>query len=190
VQEWAEQKEDIIPDTMPLTQILSTKIDRVSTEREAMQNYIFKYLDTDLLCYRTNTPPDLQKAQEDAWNPYLDWFAAEFGHPLDTTFALTALNQPDAAHKAVQAHIKALDDDHFTIIQLIVSASGSLVLGLAAIGDKATADDIYAAMRVEEKFKAEIYNEEFYGGDPAQEKKDIATQADLKAGLHYLSLID
>ena len=36
VLEWSEQEEDIIPDSMPLTQILSTKIDRVSHEREAM----------------------------------------------------------------------------------------------------------------------------------------------------------
>jgi len=31
--EWAAQDKEILPDTMPLTQILSTRIDRVSNER-------------------------------------------------------------------------------------------------------------------------------------------------------------
>ena len=189
VLEWSGQDEEIIPDSMPLTQILSTKIDRVEHEREAIQSYLFKYLDTDLLCYRTNHPPELQEAQEEMWNPYLDWFEKEYGQALETTFEISALQQSDDAHEKVQESIKALDDHHFTALQLIVSAAGSIVLGLAALKDKASADDIYAAMRVEENFKAKIYNEEFYGADPAQEEKDKATQADLNAATEYLSYL-
>jgi len=189
VLEWTKQEEDIVPDSMPLTQILSTKIDRVSHEREAMQDYIFKYLDTDLLCYHADQPPELKTAQEEVWNDYLTWFENEYRQALETTFGLSALKQPQAAHDAVQTWIKALDNDHFTILQLIVSACGSIVLGLAALHGRASAEQIYAAMRVEENFKAKIYNEEFYGGDPAQEAKDKATQEDLKAALKYLELI-
>jgi len=189
VLEWSGQEEEIVPDSMPLTQILSTKIDRVSHEREAIQEYLFKYIDTDLLCYRTDQPPELKTAQEDAWNDYLAWFSEKYGHELETTYGLSALSQPKAAHDIVRSTVKELDDDHFTVLQLIVSACGSIVLGLAALNEKADADEIYAAMRVEENFKAKIYNEEFYGGDPAQEAKDKATQADLKAALEYLSLL-
>ncbi len=189
VLEWSQQKEEIIPDTMPLTQILSTKIDRVSKERDAMQALLFKYLDTDLLCYRTDQPPELKKAQEDLWNPYLDWFETAYGIALETTEGLSALKQPDEAHEAVQDKIKALDHDHFTILQLTTSACGSLILGLAALAGKANADEIFAAMRVEENFKAKIYNEAFYGADPAQKIKDKAIQDDLKAAMRYLSLI-
>jgi len=189
VLEWSGQEEEIVPDTMPFTQILSTKIDRVSHEREAIQDYLFKYLDTDLLCHRTDQPPELNASQEEVWGPYLEWFEGKYGHALETTYGLSALNQPHQAHEAVQQEIKAMNDDIFTVLQLIVSACGSIVLGLAAINERATAEEIYTAMRVEENFKAKIYNEEFYGGDPAQEAKDKATQEDLKAAMKYLSLI-
>ena len=189
VLEWSGQDEEIIPDSMPLTQILSTKIDRVAKERSAMEEILFKYVDTDLLCYRTDHPPELQKAQEEAWDGYLEWFETEHGATLETTHGITALTQNDAAHEAIQSSIKSLSDDHFTVLQLVSSSCGSLVLGLAALAGKANADELYAAMRVEEKFKAEIYNEEFYGGDPAQEQKDKAIQADLKSALEYLALL-
>ena len=187
--EWAGQEEEIVPASMPLTQILSTKIDRVAKERETMQDILFKYLDTDLLCYRTDHPPELQKAQEDAWDGYLEWFEGEFGVKLETTHGLSALSQPKDAHDKVQETVKALDHDHFTVLQLIASTCGSLVLSLAALNGKTSAEQIFAAMRVEEKFKAEIYNEEFYGADPAQEKKDEAIQEDIAASMKYLELL-
>jgi chaperone required for assembly of F1-ATPase len=189
VLEWSGQEEEIVPDSMPLTQILSTKIDRVAKERSAMEEILFKYVDTDLLCYRTDHPPELQTAQEEAWDGYLEWFENEHGANLETTHAITALTQSAAAHDAIQSNIKSLSDDHFTVLQLVSSSCGSLVLGLAALVGKANADELYAAIRVEEKFKAEIYNEEFYGGDPAQEQKDKAIQADLKSALEYLELL-
>lgn len=189
VLEWAAQEEEIIPDTMPLTQILSTKIDRVANERDAMQTYLFKYLDTDLLCYRAEEPPELKAAQEKAWDGHLSWFEKECGQSLEKTYGISALTQPQAAHDKAQSEIKALDDDHFTAFQLISSLCGSIILGLAVLNGKATADEIYSAIRVEEDFKAEIYNEEFYGGDPAQEVKDKAIKEDLKAAIEYLSLL-
>ncbi|MCB1721910.1 MAG: hypothetical protein KDI11_09165, partial [Alphaproteobacteria bacterium] len=51
-EEWAAQDETIDPETMPLTQILSTQIDRVSAQRDAMSAELLKFLDTDLICYR------------------------------------------------------------------------------------------------------------------------------------------
>ena len=64
VKEWAAQEEIIVPDSMPLTQILTTKIDRISKERQAMSEAVMKYLDTDLLCYRTTEPPELAQMQQ------------------------------------------------------------------------------------------------------------------------------
>ena len=59
--EWAAQGEEILPDSMPLTQILNTKIDRVSEQRDVMSKTLLNYLDTDLLCYRANEPEELIK---------------------------------------------------------------------------------------------------------------------------------
>ncbi|MFK7839809.1 MAG: ATP12 family protein [Bdellovibrionales bacterium] len=189
VKEWAGQEDKIIPDSMPMTQILSTKIDRVSHERNAMQAAMFKYLDTDLLCYRADDPPELKNRQKETWDQYLDWFKSHYEYDLKTTYGLAAITQEQGAHDKIHSEIKAMNDDDFTLLQLIVSISGSLILGLAAMHKKANAEDIFTAMRVEETFKAEIYNEDFYGSDPAQEAKDKAIQADLKATLEYLKIL-
>jgi chaperone required for assembly of F1-ATPase len=189
VLEWAGQGETILPDTMPLTQLLSTKIDRVLRERPAMTAAVLKYLDTDLVCYRACQPPELSRLHAGAWDPALDWFEKKFGEKLETTTALKALVQPPEAHKKVSARVQALDDNEFTILQIVTSLSGSLVLALAFVAGDMGAEQVFAAANVEETYKAGLYKEDIHGPDPMQEKKQAAMQADLKAAENFLALL-
>ena len=189
VQEWAQQEEEILPESMPLTQILSSQIDRVSQERPAMTEAILKYLNTDLICYYADHPPELAQQQRAAWQPVQAWFENRFNIKLETTDGLKALAQPEAAHKAVADYVAALDDAHFTALQIITPLSGSLILAIAFLEGEIDPEKTFAAMRVEETFKAEIYDEEKYGPDPAQHKKDEAAKTDLNAAAQFLKLI-
>src|SRR5690606_5068805 len=67
--EWARQEKDILPDTMPLTQILTTALDYVAQERTALTEKILAYLNTDLLCYRAAHPPAVAERQAACWDP-------------------------------------------------------------------------------------------------------------------------
>lgn len=186
MQEWLAQGDKILPATMPLMQILATKIDRVSVDRAAMTAEVMKYLNTDLICYRTDQHP-LAEPQKESWDPWVQWFVGKFGVGLETTTALKALKQQEKAHVVVLDYIEALDDDIFTILQIITPLSGSLVLALAFVEGAIGADKIFAVMRVEENWKAEIYNEKLHGQDPAQERKDSAIRGDLAAAEKFLS---
>lgn len=189
-EEWAAQGNEIVPVSMPLTHIVSTQIDQVAYQRTAMSATILKYLDTDLLCYRAgDIPPGMQEAQEKAWDPWLKWFQERFGFGLQTTTSLQALDQPANAHTVVKAFIENLSAEYFTVLQMIVPMCGSIVLGLAFIEEALSPQDVYNAARVEENFRAKIYNEEFYGPDPAQSKKDAAFMSDLIAAERFLKLI-
>jgi chaperone required for assembly of F1-ATPase len=107
--EWEAQGEKIVPATMPLTRLANTAIDRVIPGRPRVVAEMLEFAGSDLTCYRAETPPDLIERQALAWNPVLDWAAAE----LDAAFLVTAgivhRPQPDAALKAVQTHLDGLD---------------------------------------------------------------------------------
>jgi chaperone required for assembly of F1-ATPase len=191
VREWAAQEETIAPETIPLTQILSTQIDCVRGQRTAMSAEILKFLDTDLLCYRApkDEPPGQAERQADIWDPWLDWFEEAFGQRLQTTSGIIALKHPAAAHKAVKEKVENFDEARFTALQLTVPLAGSLVLGLAFIEGAITPQQLYEAARAEEHFKDEIYNVEKYGRDPQQEQKDAAMLRDLEAAETFLRLL-
>lgn len=189
VQEWAGQGDDIVPDSMPITQLLNTAIDR-SRDRVAITASLLKYLDTDLLCYRVKEPVEIAKRQKEVWDRWLAWFDEHFESPLETTFGLDALNQDDSTHKQIWNYLEALDEYYFAILQVVTSLSGSIVLGLAFLEHEATPDDVYNASELEEIYHSELAHEDIHGGDPVQERRQAAMKRDLASSLLFLDLLN
>lgn len=182
VAEWSEQGETIDPETMPVTQILTTCLDRVSKERDAMHDQVMAYLDTDLICYfHDDDTLDIHTWQQKAWTPWHDWFEKSFGQRLEITSGLLALKQNDDLRMKIAQEIAEYDDLTFTVFQLITSLSGSIVLALAFMREAITTEDIFKAAFVEELYRAELYNEELHGHAPHQEKKMDTMKRDLRA---------
>ena len=57
--EWEAQGERIDPATMPLTRLANTIIDSVAAKPEPVAEEVTRYLGSDLLCYRADTPDGL-----------------------------------------------------------------------------------------------------------------------------------
>ena len=187
--EWAAQKDTIDPESMPLTQLCITAQDRVTQEREAIMAQIMAYLDTDLVCYRAGEPPELAQRLAQLWDPWVVWFADEYGVALQTTTGLTALRQPPEAAAAVKTALDKMDVFRFTAAQAMTGLSGSLILAMAFMAGKASPEQVYEAMHAEELYKASIYNEAFYGAAPHEEKKRASVQRELAAARKFLDLL-
>lgn len=189
VQEWAAQVDTIKPDTMPLTQILNTAIDRMR-DRDSITKALLKYLDTDLLCYRTKTPEGMAARQKQIWDPWLTWFDEHFESPLYTTFDIKAIKQDEDTHKQIWNYIEALDEYYFAILNIVTSLSGSIVLALAFLEHEATPEQLFQAMYVEEDYNGALAGEDVHGKEPQFEKKQKAEFDDLKAARQFLALLD
>lgn len=189
VQEWAAQEREIIPSTTPFTQFLSTKLDRVIPQRVEITAAVLKYLDTDLVCYRTAHPPALAVQQAETWDPWLAWFEDRFSCRLQVTTSLAALQQDAEAKQKIGVFVQGLNDDVFNILQFVTSVSGSLVLATAFIEEAIMPETLLRAMRVEEDHKAAIYNEAHYGSEPLQERRDAAIRHELAAAAAFLQLL-
>ena len=73
--EWDAQDGLIAPDTMPVTRAANAAIDKVTHQHDEVAQMIAGYGDTDLLCYRADSPVELVARQAAAWDPLLDWAA-------------------------------------------------------------------------------------------------------------------
>jgi len=178
--EWKDQKETILPDTMPVTQMMMTVIDRVTPNRAKLQNEILDYIDTDLICYFTDEPEIYATAQMDAWQPVLEWIKSLYGTKPLTTSGLAALSQPENLRGAITTYVNKLDDLAFACLYRIVSATGSLFLGLAFLEKAFTNDEIFHATLVEDLIKDTIYLADAYGLSPDQEKKRKQLKSEIE----------
>lgn len=189
-EEWQRQGEKICPETMPLTQLVMTSIDKISPQRAAHQAEILEYLDTDLLCYRAEETESFGRRQKEFWDPVLAWFTKKYGIILSTTTQLTALQQPPLAHERVEAEVEDLDDLRFTILHVVTAETGSLILGLAFLNEALDQEQVFRAALVEDLLRAEIYLEEIYGASPDQEKRRGKLRAELHGASLLLSLLN
>lgn len=187
VLEWSTQEEKVKPDTMPLTQLLTTALDKVR-DRDRITESVMRYLDTDMVCYWTKEPEDLAKRQKEGWGRWVKWFDEHFEVPLYTTKKIDAIKQEEEAHKRVWNYIEALDDYYFTVLHVMTSLSGSIVLALAFTEGDITPEEIFEMSYLEELYKGEIYNEDVHGAAPNEEAEREAFKRDAEAAKDFLEL--
>ena len=184
-EEWNQQGEEIMPESMPLTQLASTAIDRIAAQREAVTEQIARYAQTDLTCYHTDTPAALAARQRAAWEPLLAWVEAACGAKLATTSGLQPVPQDEAALAGIADAIAALDNFRLATLSSVTAAAGSVVIGLALVRGQ-----IDGATAVEAAQIDEIFQLEQWGADAEEEARLARLSANILAAERFLALLD
>ncbi|HEY1720225.1 MAG TPA: ATP12 family protein [Magnetospirillaceae bacterium] len=182
--EWAAQGETIEPPSMPLTSIANTAIDRIAAAREDMVAGLLRYAETDLLCYRAEGPADLVARQTAIWQAILDWAAVGLGATLATTVGIIPIAQPEDALAKLRNVLRVYDDFRLAALSTAVSATGSLILGLALAEGRLTAAEAFAAAQLDE-----TYQNEFWGEDEETVQRRAARRADIEAAAQVFGLL-
>lgn len=183
--EWEAQDPDIRPQTMPLTRLAATAIDRTAEERDKIVAEVAGYAGTDLVCYRAEHPPALVARQTSAWQPLLDWAAGRYDAGLTVTAGIVPKAQSPAALRAYAGVVAALDDFRLTALHAATAACGSLVIALALHEGRVDAEAAFQASQLDETFQIEAWGE-----DAEATKRREALAADIAAAARFLALLD
>src|SRR5829696_4537235 len=103
--EWRTQRDVIDPARMPATRLANSIIDGVADKPAPVAAEVEKYLASDLMFYRAETPDGLIALQSAAWDPLIDWARDALGARFVCTQKLAFVAQPEPALKAAGAAI-------------------------------------------------------------------------------------
>jgi chaperone required for assembly of F1-ATPase len=181
--EWDAQEEVVNPHSMPLTQLANTAQDRMVPLRDQILAELLKHVDGDTLCYYADEPQDLLDRQHAAWTPILAWAEETYGTAWRTTCGVMPVDQSPAVHQAVATALAALSPEELAAYQVIAPVTSSVLIGLAMVAGRLTAEQAFAAASVEEIFQAELWGEDWQTTDGWDR-----TKADLNAAERYLVL--
>ncbi|WP_262695605.1 ATP12 family chaperone protein [Kordiimonas aquimaris] len=182
--EWVAQEDDILPDSMPLTRMSNTALDRVGPRREIVINELVNYAHTDLLCYREDAEQSLIKQQEEHWQTVLDWLDGEHDIHLLSTSGILPITQNDKAIARLSAIISQLSDFELTAFHALVTGFGSISLGLALIKGFRNFDECWNASILEQSFQ-----EEAWGTDSEVDEKRTELNAEMQMNLTFWRLL-
>ncbi|MGB3245640.1 MAG: ATP12 family protein [Sulfitobacter sp.] len=155
--EWQAQEEQINPATMPVTRTANAAIDKVIPQHGEVAELLAAYGDSDLLCYRAESPAELVSLQIAQWDPLLDWAELALGARLLTRVGIMHKPQSPAVLERLGARVHALTAFELAAFHDLVSLSGSLVIAFAATLDERPADRLWQISRLDENFQAELW---------------------------------
>jgi chaperone required for assembly of F1-ATPase len=173
--EWNAQGERIDPATMPLTKLANTIIDGVVPNPGPVAEEVAKYLGSDLVCYRADTPEGLVAAQAQHWNPVLAWAHDAHGARFVLSEGVMFVAQPESAVAAVRAAIPS-DPWRLGAVHLITTLTGSALIALAVSAGELGVDEAWAAANVDED-----WNMKLWGRDELALERRAARFADMQA---------
>ncbi|MGR3547940.1 MAG: ATP12 family chaperone protein, partial [Roseovarius sp.] len=172
--EWNAQEGKIDPGTMPFTRSANAAIDKVARQKSEVAEMLAAYGDSDLVCYRATGPVELIEKQAAAWNPLLDWTESVLSAKLLVVEGVVHVPQDAAALARLRAHVDALDIWALTAFHDLVSLSGSLVIGFAALDGFYPVETLWNLSRVDETWQAEQW-----GSDEEAEEMAARKQSDF-----------
>lgn len=165
--EWDAQQDVIDPNTMPLTRAANSAIEKVAPQMGSVADMLAAYGGTDLLCYRASAPADLVARQADGWDPLLAWAAGTLDAPLKVTEGVIPVPQDAAALARLRDHVGVLDLFGLTALHDLVTLPGSLILGLAVIHGRLTADQAHSLSRIDEDYQASLWGHDAEAAEAA-----------------------
>lgn len=180
--EWDAQDGQINPTSMPVTQTANSAIDKVSIQHAEVAEMLAAYGDSDLLCYRADSPETLVARQSAIWDPLLDWAAHALEARLETrTGVMHARQQPEVL-KVLSDRTHAFNNFELAAFHDLVGLSGSLVIGFAATQDAWDAETLWETSQLDE-----IWQVEQWGADDLAESQTALKRA---AFLHAKRMFD
>lgn len=158
--EWDAQADVVRPETMPLTRLCATTIDKVVPERRAVIDGLVAYGAMDLVCYRADQPADLQARQQERWQPLLAWLEDCYGARLAVTSGVVPIQQEAGALDILRHAVDARADFSLAALASAVEALGSLVIGLALMADRVGPEEAFSASQVDEDYQMERWGDD------------------------------
>lgn len=155
--EWRAQDKVIDPGTMPMTRIANTAIESVSGQMQEVADDVVAFAGRDLICYRAAGPEALVVRQSAAWDPIIQWAAAELGARFILAEGVMPVEQPAAALERVAEAVKPLDAFQLSGLHVATTLTGSALLALAVLRGRLTPQEAWAAAHIDEDYQIELW---------------------------------
>ena len=160
----------------PLTRLAGTAQHRIAPDPDTTADAIARYGESDLLCYRAESPQPLVQRQAQEWQPWLDWAAQRFDAPLRVTAGIRHVRQHKDALAALRRVVFAMDAYALAGLGIAVPSMGSLVLGLALAEKHITAGQALSLSMLDELFQEEQWGPD---DDGVARRANVATDLAL-----------
>lgn len=182
-EEWRAVEGEIAPAEMRLTGLANAAIERIAPDPAPHVAGIAAYGESDLTCYRAESPEPLVTREAAAWDPLLAWATTRYDVHFEIAAGVIHRPQPAATVTRLGEAVAARDAFELAALAAIVPITGTLVGALALAEGAISADTLWTAATVDEAWQAEMWGEDAEGA-----RALAAKRVDYEAAAQFLGL--
>jgi len=185
LREWDQNSDNINIDDLVFYGVLSTAIDKVNLEKDAYVNDIIDFIDTDLICYRAESPNDLIALQNKSWNPILLLIEKYIDVKIKVFKGVMPSNQDQKVHTEIKKLISNLSDVQISVLHRITNLIGSIFLSLCILKKDLLKEDAFECSFLDELWQAKNWGHE---EDASIKRNKI--RFELNRLIHFVNCIE
>ncbi|MBE6452315.1 MAG: hypothetical protein E7012_02355 [Alphaproteobacteria bacterium] len=138
---------------------LNKATEEISAYKEEIIDNLLKFATTDVLLF-WGSDENLQKRQEQEWEPVLSWAREEFGGKYKTTKSLDVQKENLDSGMGFKKFLEKLDDKQLAAFYLAALNMRSVLLASALVKGKINSEQAFKAAYLEELFQAEAWGKD------------------------------
>lgn len=182
--EWQAQGQTIDPNTMFLTKLANTAIDRVALRRAVIIAEMLEFAGSDHVCYRAGHPPDLVASQKTHWDPVLAWASTSLGADFQSVCGVVHIAQPEAALQSMCNHLETIDSFMLTALYNVMTLTGSTLIAAMAGAGALKPQAAWDAAHVDEDYQIR-----HWGWDAEAKARRTLRQREFMTCFQFLGLL-
>ena len=173
LKEWDQSSDIINTDDLVFYGLLSTAIDKVREEKNSYINDIINFIDTDLICYRADSPIDLVSHQNKHWYPIILLIEKYINTNVSFFKGVMPSQQSSKVHHRFKNLIVELSDVQISFLHRITNLVGSVFLSLCTLKKDLTNKQAFELSFLDELWQAENWG---YEEDSSAKRKKVRTK--------------
>ena len=173
MKEWDQSSDIINTDDLVFYGLLSTAIDKVREEKNSYINDIINFIDTDLICYRADSPIDLVSHQNKHWYPIILLIEKYINTNVSIFKGVMPSQQSSKVHHRFKNLIVELSDVQISVLHRITNLVGSVFLSLCILKKDLTNKQAFELSFLDELWQAENWG---YEEDASAKRKKVRTE--------------
>ena len=185
LKEWDQPSDIINADDLVFYGLLSTAIDRVCEEKNSYINDIINFIDTDLICYRADSPTDLVSFQNKYWNPIILLIEKYIDTKVTVFKGVMPSQQNLKVHHEIKKLVDELSDIQISVLHRITNIVGSVFLSLCILKKDLTKKQAY-----EFAFLDELWQAKNWGYEEEASIKRNKIRIELNRLIHFIDCME
>ena len=182
--ELGQLKDNLSISDLPMTRRTLAAYDRVTPNRNKIDDIVLNIALTDVICYRAVNQPDLNVIEKAKWDPLIKWVDQEFALKFSVAIGVIPIAQPTNTVSKLKNLIQKYNDLQITAISELAVSTCSLIVTLAMIKRKVSVSEALSLVSLEESYQIHRSTEMI-----DINKRQETVQQELREALEFFFLV-